>query len=169
MDSKPIWSRRKHTYSWLWSKHEDDFIRNHYAQRRLIFINGHSRIRAQRLWCLYRLQYYDAIWLYEIQSGKCLWCGARLPDDPLSCWVDHIGGKRGWRNRDNVRGLCCPDGVCNTLAGRIEKELIQKEDWGTLTAVVEQIKCVLRTNHGHLPFPRNVGGTWITKPQLKAA
>lgn len=130
-------------------------------------INPH---REAGLWTDYRLRYWDVIWLYDFQDGKCLWRDAQLPVDPLSCAVDHIGGSKGsnrrgkgLRNRNNVRGLCCPDGICNQFAGRVEKNHIQKEHWGALTAVVERMKRIFLSNHGSLPFPRNEDGTWRTE------
>jgi Recombination endonuclease VII len=125
--------------------------------KRKYFINS---AKERHLWAHYHLRYYDAVWLHEFQRNKCLWCSAPLPDDPLACLVDHIGGQKGEKNRNNVRGLCCPDGICNTLAGHVEKNRIRKEDWGALSAVVAHIEQTLQSNHGWLSFSRHEDGSW---------
>jgi predicted DNA-binding protein YlxM (UPF0122 family) len=108
--------------------------------------------RERRLFTAYRLTLDDVRHLHSEQKGRCLWCNAKLPADALDCIVDHRGRKNGLRNRKNVRGLCCPDGLCNLLAGHIEGGVNKVEDWGVLASAVKRIKRVLQTNRGNLKF-----------------
>jgi len=80
--------------------------------------------REKVLWCSYRLTFNDVLFLFRRQKGLCLWCRKPLPlENILMCCIDHVGGKKTWRNRSTIRGLCCPDNACNGLAGYIEADL----------------------------------------------
>lgn len=108
--------------------------------------------REMHLWNTYRLVAGMMDWMRQRQNGKCLWCQAPLPQDALFCTVDHIGLKNGRQDRKNVRGICCLDGVCNRIAGVIEKNQNPKLDWGMMTDFVGNVQQVLKENHGNLPF-----------------
>jgi hypothetical protein len=77
--------------------------------------------REARLWTRYRITFNDCLYLFRNQKGACLWCEKLLPlENLLKCCIDHRGGNSGLKNRQNVRGLCCPNGGCNLFAGQIE-------------------------------------------------
>jgi Mor family transcriptional regulator len=113
-----------------------------------------NRKREQTLFSRYELTAANMDYLYRIQKGLCLWCRAPLPEDSLKCFVDHIGGKVTLHNCSKIRGLCCADGACNTLAGRIEKNGFVKKDWGLAAPLVKHIKHVIKTNKGNIEFPK---------------
>lgn len=123
--------------------------------RRKFFRNPN---RERNISCGYQLKVSDTDWMLERQKGLCLWCQAPLPGDSLLCTIDHIyrGKRKGLSNRNNVRGLSCPDNLCNQLAGRIEANKITKKDWGLLSAYVNHVRFILKTNKGNLLFPPTV-------------
>lgn len=131
-------------------------IRPANVRNRLFF---RDPIRERHLSNDYQLRAEDMDWMFRRQKGLCLWCLSSLPQDSLKCVVDHIrrGQRKGLSNRKKVRGLCCPDNVCNQLAGRIEAGKISKVNWGFLTAFVKRVHQVLKTNKGNLSFPREMG------------
>lgn len=107
-------------------------------------------IRERAIFSNYGATVFDLDFLHTRQRGLCLWCSALLPIDSLACSVDHIGGKSTFGQRSKIRGLCCPDNICNILAGRIEANGFTKNDWGLQSELVRRIKHVLKTNHGNL-------------------
>jgi Mor family transcriptional regulator len=106
--------------------------------------------RETALFTLYRLTASDTDFLHARQRGLCLWCRAILPVDSLNCFVDHIGGEETFKDKNSVRGLCCPDDICNLIAGKIEKNGSEIKNWKLLTPLIRHIKYVIKTNHGKL-------------------
>lgn len=90
-----------------------------------------SPFREQRLYTRYRLTFVGMQKFFQKQQGLCFWCKSPLPLDVLLCVVDHDG--------KTVRGICCPDNICNLMAGQIESKL-QKQNWGLLTPFVRRVK-----------------------------
>lgn len=117
--------------------------------------------RELSLWTNYRLLYEDMGFLRSRQNGKCLWCQALLPEDPLDCFVDHIGGSETRAERDAVRGLCCGH-ACNSHAGRIEKTGAVPKD-GLLRPFALHVLKVVASNHGHIEFPEQLNARQTTK------
>ena|ERR1700719_601229 len=110
---------------------------------RKYFINA-NRERALKF--LYGVSFEDVEYLWKKQKGMCLWCRAPLPKDVLKCVIDHIGGKQTFGQREKVRGLCCPTGHCNRLAGLVESGRLSRNS--LFYAFVNRVRFVLRTNKG---------------------
>jgi len=108
----------------------------------------HSTGRERQLMSSFGVSYSDMIRMYYIQNRRCLWCLAILPNDPLDCVVDHIGGRKTSGDRKKVRGLCCASGHCNRIAGMIERG--QFIESGLLVEFINHVKHVIKENEGVL-------------------
>jgi Mor family transcriptional regulator len=101
----------------------------------------HNSERFARIYQIHSLtepQYWAA---WRRQKGLCYYCLSPLPKNEF-CTIDHFGGKKTLGRLDCFRGLCCPDGWCNVLAGFIEK-YPKKSLRGLFTAFHKRVKIKL--------------------------
>lgn len=108
----------------------------------------HNSQRERQIKQAYDVTIADLELLKKRQKQMCLWCLAPLPEDTLSCVVDHVGGRETQGDRTKVRGLCCANGHCNRLAGMVERGLLPYNS--LFRSFVLRVKSVVRS--------RNEGG-----------